>query len=75
MNTTCYYKLIKWVQLNPTQKRQYILPVTNLEIQEYLKNKNTISNYIIPVSKIKYLLLKILYQDNITEYWKNHPSN
>lgn len=66
-----YYKLIKWVKLNNYHNRQYILPLTDSEIKDYLDNPNTISNEIIPVSKGKYYLLKLLYFDNIREYWSD----
>lgn len=66
-----YYKLIKWVKLNNYHNRQYILPLTDSEIKDYLDNPNTISNEIIPISKGKYYLLKLLYFDNIREYWND----
>lgn len=70
-----YYKLIKWVKLNNHHKREYILPLTDFEIKEYLNNQNDISNEIIPISKNKYCLLKLLYNDNIKEYQNDKRKN
>ncbi len=69
-----YYKLIKWVQLSPYQKRQYILPITSLEDRKYLKGKNVLSNTFIPVSKIKYYLLRLLYKSDIKQYWEDQKT-
>lgn len=70
-----HYKVEKWVQIEEGHERSYTFVVKDInELNQYWESKGGISTKATPISGLKYLVMKLLYNCYKKEYWKDQKN-